>query len=239
MKNIALITAGGSGTRMGMEIPKQFLTVNDKPIIVYTLERFQNHPAIDSIIVACKDGWENILSSYVKQYNLTKVSSIIKGGENGQESIKNLIFEANNLYDNDDIVLVHDGNRPMISQDIISNSISICKQKGNAIATIPCREVMLLKDEKEVGISEKEVAREKLVRTQTSHVFKLCDLYEMHKKAIENNITNTAASCSLAIQLGVKINFIEGSEKNLKITVKDDLDIFKALLALEKRKDNE
>ena len=175
----------------------------------------------------------------MKQYNLTKVSSIIKGGENGQESIRNLIFEAERLYNNEDIVLVHDGNRPMISQDIISNSISICKQKGNAIATIPCREVMLLKDENEESISEKEIAREKLVRTQTPHVFKLGDLYDMHKKAIENNITNTAASCSLAIELGIKINFIEGSEKNLKITVKEDLDIFKALLAVEKRKDDD
>ena len=236
--NIALLTAGGSGTRMGMEIPKQFLTIEDKPIIVYTLERFQNHPAIDGIIIACKEGWENILNSYVKQYNITKVVSIIRGGENGQESIKNMIFEAKRLYNDDDIVLVHDGNRPMISQDIISNGISTCKQKGNAIATVPCNEVMLLKNEKQNSISEEEIAREKLVRTQTPHVFILKDLYDMHKKAIDNNIVNTAASCSLAIKLGVKINFIEGSEKNLKITLKDDLDIFKALLAVEKSKKN-
>lgn len=236
--NIALLTAGGSGTRMGIEIPKQFLTIEDKPIIVYTLERFQNHPAIDGIIIACKEGWENILNSYVKQYNITKVVSIIRGGENGQESIRNMIFEAKRLYKDDDIVLVHDGNRPMISQDIISNGISTCKQKGNAIATVPCNEVMLLKNEKQNSISEEEIAREKLVRTQTPHVFILKDLYDMHKKAIDNNIVNTAASCSLAIKLGVKINFIEGSEKNLKITLKDDLDIFKALLAVEKSKKN-
>lgn len=236
--NIALLTAGGSGTRMGMEIPKQFLTVEDKPIIVYTLECFQNHPAIDKIIIACKDGWENILNSYIKQYNLTKVTSIIKGGKDGQESIKNLILEAKKLYDGDDIVLVHDGNRPLVSQDIISNGISVCKQKGNAIATIPCREVMLIKDEKEENISKEEISRDRLIRTQTPHVFKVKDLYEMHKKADAKNIENTAASCSLAIQLGIKVNFYEGSEKNLKITVKDDLDIFKALLAVEKRKDN-
>lgn len=234
MKNIALITAGGSGTRMRMEIPKQFLTVYDKPIIVYTLECFQNHPAIDNIIVACKEGWENILESYVKQYNLNKVSSIIKGGINGQESIRNMIFEAKRLYNLEDIVLVHDGNRPMLSQDIISNSISVCKQKGNAITAIPCREVILKKDEKGKDIAEEEIAREKLIRTQTPHVFKLEELYNMHKEAIKRNITNSAASCSLAIELGKSVNFIEGSEKNLKITVKEDLEIFKALLAVKK-----
>ena len=231
MKNIALITAGGSGTRMGMEIPKQFLTVYDKPIIIYTLERFQKHPAIDAIIVACKEGWENVLESYVNQYNLTKVNSIITGGKNGQESIKNLIYKAKECFSNEDIVLVHDGNRPMVSQEIISNTISVCREKGNAIVAIPCREVMMIKKEDNENQSEEEIERDKMVRTQTPHAFSLETLYNMHIKANEKNILNTSASCSLAINLGMKVNFVEGSEKNLKITVKDDLDIFKALLS--------
>ncbi len=231
--NIALITAGGCGQRMGKEIPKQFLSVEDKPIIIYTLEKFQNHPAIDKIIVACKEGWKQILESYCKQFKIDKLECIIKGGENGQESIKNLIEKAREKYDEDDIVLVHDGIRPMVSADIISDSIYVCKEKGCAIASIPCREAMLYTDDKES--SEKQIMRDLLVRTQTPQAFRLKDLYNMHIEAKQKGISNSVASCTLAVELGKKVYFSLGSEKNLKITVPDDLDIFKALLNMNKR----
>ena len=125
----ALLTAGGSGTRMASEIPKQFLTVDDKPIIVYTMEAFQRHPAIDKIIIACKEGWEDILSSYAKQFKITKLESIVKGGRTGHESVRNMLEEVKKIGKNEDIVLVHDGNRPMVSADIISDSISVCQKK--------------------------------------------------------------------------------------------------------------
>ena len=226
--NIALLTAGGSGTRMGTDIPKQFLTVDDKPIIVYTLEVFQNHPAIDKIIVACKDGWENILNSYAKQFNISKLVSVVKGGKNGQESIKNMLDESKKIANEDDIILVHDGNRPMVSADIISNSISICKQKGWAIAAIPCNDAILYSDDKVE--SEKQISRDLVMRTQTPHTFYLKDLYNMHLEAEKKGISNSVASCTLAIELDKKVYFSLGSEKNIKITVPEDLDIFKALL---------
>lgn len=226
--NIALLTAGGSGTRMGMDIPKQFLTINDKPIIVYTMEAFENHPAIDKIIIACKEGWENILQSYAKQFNITKLASVVRGGNNGQESIKNMLDEVKRIGNNDDIVIVHDGNRPMVSADIISNSISVCQQKGCAISAIPCNEALLYTSDKIE--SEKQISRDLLVRTQTPQSFYFKDLYEMHLEAKEKGIENSVASCTLAIELGRKVYFSLGSEKNIKITVLDDLDIFKALL---------
>lgn len=226
--NIALITAGGCGQRMGNKIPKQFLSVEDKPIIIYTLEKFQNHPAIDKIIVACKEGWEQILESYCKQYKIEKLDYIIKGGVNGQASIANLIKKAKENYNDEDIVIVHDGNRPMVSADIISDSILVCKTKGCAISAVPCTEAILRTDNKES--SKEEINREMLVKTQTPHSFLLKDLYDMHVQAKEKGITNTIASCTLAIALGREVYFSLGSEKNLKITVPDDLDIFKALL---------
>ena len=228
--NIALILAGGSGVRMGMEIPKQFLTVEDKPIIVYTLECFQNHPAIDKIIVACKEGWEDILESYAKQYNITKLEKIVKGGKVGQESIKNMLDAANELHDGNDLVLIHDGIRPLVSADIISNNISCCIEKGNAITAIPCREAMLVTDEPNDVCSDKQISRDNLKRTQTPQTFRLKDALDMHKAAEEAGITETVAMCTLAVELGKKVYFTDGSEKNLKITVKDDIDIFKALL---------
>lgn len=232
MTNIGLIIAGGMSTRMHHAIPKQFMTVFDKPVIAYTMEKFEKHPSIDIIAVVCLNGWENILESYAKQYGITKLKHIIPAGKVGQKSIKNGIFELEKHYKPDDLVLIHDGNRPMLPRDVISDCIAVAKEKGNAIACIPCQEAML---ETEDGISSnKSYPREKLKRTQTPHGFFLKDLIAMHKKAQELNITNSVASCTLKIELGGEIYFSTGSEKNLKITTQDDIDIFKALLKQEK-----
>ena len=143
MKKIAIIIAGGSGKRMGQDIPKQFINVGEKPIIVYTLEAFQKHPSIDNIIVVCIDGWHDILSAYAKQFNITKLCSIVSGGNCGQESIKNGLDEAARLFDKDDMVLIHDAIRPMVSNDIISDNIAKCKLYGNATVVAPCTTVVL------------------------------------------------------------------------------------------------
>lgn len=232
MTNIGLIIAGGMSTRMHHAIPKQFMTVFDKPVIAYTMEKFEKHPSIDIIAVVCLNGWENILESYAKQYGITKLKHIIPAGKVGQESIKNGIFELEKHYKPDDLVLIHDGNRPMLPRDVISDCIAVAKEKGNAIACIPCQEAML---DTEDGISSnKSYPREKLKRTQTPHGFFLKDLIAMHKRAQELNITNSVASCTLRIELGGEIYFSTGSEKNLKITTQEDIDIFKALLKQEK-----
>lgn len=234
MANIALIIAGGVGSRMGQDIPKQFLTVNEKPVIIYTLEAFQSHAEIESIGVVCVEGWEQVLFAYAKQFNITKLKFVIPGGKNGQDSIRNGIFELEKAFTKDDIVLIHDAIRPMVSAEIISDCIVKTRKYGNAITCIPCAEAMI---QTEDGASSTgSYPRDKLKRTQTPQGFRLGDIAELHRDALKAGITNSVASCTLMIEMGKKIFFSQGSEKNIKLTTVDDIDIFKALL-LAKRSD--
>lgn len=226
--NIAMVIAGGSGNRMHQDIPKQFLTVNEKPVIIYTLEVFQRHPAIDEVVVVCIEGWEQVLWAYVKQFDLTKVSAIVKGGNCGQNSIYRGLLEIGREHKPDDIVLVHDAIRPMVSEEIISDCISKTVEYGSAIACIPCAEVMLVTENQKS--SGQVFDRDYLKRTQTPQGFRLGRLREMHEKAMAQGITDSTASCMLAIQMGEEVYFSKGSEKNLKLTTVEDIDIFKALL---------
>ena len=231
-KNIAIIIAGGVGNRMGQDIPKQFINVHDKPVIVYTMECFQKHPDIDSIIVVCLDGWADVLRAYANQFNITKLVSIVKGGNSGFESIRNGVYEAKRLYNDNDVILIHDGIRPNLSSDIISNNIVVCREKGNAITAIPCREAMLYTIDS--ISSNKSIDRSSLLRTQTPQTFFIKDLYTLHQEAIEKNVTDSVASCTLMVELGKEVYFSPGSEKNIKLTTTDDIEIFKALLNSEK-----
>lgn len=230
--NVAIITAAGVGSRMDKLIPKQFIEIENKPLIIYTLQKFQNCNQIDSIILVCLDGWKDYMKELTETYNLTKVGHIVSGGKTGQDSIYNGLQTAKTHYDNDSIIIIHDGNRPLVSNDIIVEGINVCKKKGNAVAYVPCQEVMLLTDDKEK--STKQIDRSLLVRTQTPHVFRLDDLNRIFESANKENIINKAAVCSICVSLGVPVNLYLGSEKNIKITTKEDLEIFKALLTLEK-----
>ena len=226
--NIALIIAGGSGQRMNQDIPKQFLNVNDKPVIIYTLEAFQRHPNIDKIEVVCLDGWQEILRAYCKQFGISKLANVVEGGENGQSSIRNGLWDLKEMYDENDLVLIHDAIRPMVSEEIISDAIRVCKKYGNSISVIPCAEAMLKTED---GVSSLEqIPRDNLKRTQTPQTFVLKDIVAAHEEALEKGITNSVASCTLYIELGKKLYFSAGSEKNIKLTTPDDIDIFKSLL---------
>lgn len=228
--NIALIIAGGKGQRMNQEIPKQFLNVNDKPVIIYTLEAFQTHPDIDKIGVVCVDGWHDILKAYARQYKIDKLDWVVSGGENGQSSIRNGVFEAEKRYDGNDIILVHDAIRPMVSHEIISDCIVQCKEHGSAIVVTPCNTVILRRT---IGdASDEVVPRDQLAVTQTPQAFPIKKLADAHRRALERGITNSIASCSLMIELGEPVHFSIGTETNIKLTTPDDLKIFKALLAL-------
>lgn len=226
--NIAIIIAGGSGVRMGQDIPKQFLNVYDKPVIVYTLEAFQQHPLIDAIEVVCIDGWHDVLKAYCKQFGITKLENVVSGGANGQESIHNGVADLMTRHNSDDIVLIHDAIRPMVTAEIITNCIKVCQQYGNAITVIPCAEAMLLTAD---GLSaDDQIARSSLKRTQTPQAFHLGDLADAHAEAQMRGITNSIASCTLFVELGRKVYFSAGAEKNVKLTTPEDIEIFKALL---------
>lgn len=233
MKNIVLIIAGGVGARMGQDIPKQFINVYDKPVIVYTLEAFQKHPSIDAIEVVCLDGWHDVLWAYAKQFGIAKLENIVSGGKNGQDSIRNGLYDIASRHNgSDDIVLVHDAIRPMVSNDIISDNIRVCRQYGNAITVVPCTAAMLKTFDS--LSTEEQVPRDNLKITQTPQAFFLQDIIAAHKEALEKGITNSVASCTMYIELGRKLYMSVGSEKNLKLTTAEDIEIFKALLNAKK-----
>ncbi len=227
--NIALLTAAGTGTRMHQDIPKQFIHVDNKPIIVYTMEAFQNHPSIDAIIVVTLESWTEVLKAYANQFNITKLKWVVPGGETGQDSIRNGLNKLHEEFPNEEIVvMVHDGNRALVSSEIISDSLVTYAKRGSAVAVIPCTEVVFESDD---GISSHvSTEREKLFRTQTPHTYKLEDLLWAHEEAEKKGIKGTAASCMLMKELGKETYFSKGSEENIKITTLDDLRIFKALL---------
>lgn len=232
MANIALLIAGGSGSRMSQDIPKQFLHVFEKPVVIYTLEAFEKHPEIDAIGVVCIDGWEQVLWAYARQFNISKLKYVIPGGENGQSSIRNGVMELEKHFEPEDLVLVHDAIRPMVSAEIISDNIRVANECGNAITVIPCAEAMLQTEDG--AVSSGVYPRDQLKRTQTPQAFHLGDICNLHRRAIEAGIVNSVASCTLMIEMGEKVYFSSGSEKNIKLTTVEDIDIFKALLSAKR-----
>lgn len=228
---IALLTAGGTGNRMGQDIPKQFMTIDNKPVIIYTMEAFQRHPEIDGICVICLKGWEVVLQSYANQYNISKLRWIFEGGNSNQESIHNgLVGLKRAGCSDDDVILVQDGVRPLVSERIISENISTCKKFGYAVTGLTCKEAIM----EQVGetVREIDIPRERLVRTQTPHTYRLGTLIEGHQIAKEKGVENTVASCTLFSAIGVSDqHLVRGSEQNgLKLTSPEDVELFKALL---------
>lgn len=234
MKTIAVIIAGGSGSRMGQDIPKQFINVYDKPVLIYTLESFQNHPQIDAIEVVCLDGWHDVLWAYAKQFNISKLKWVVSGGSTGQESIRNGVYELEGKADDDDIIVIHDGIRPLVDESVLTDVIVKAKQYGNAVTSMPYNEqIFVIDDEKS---TTKFIPRETLRRVSTpqAYLFALLDTkyHEAYEKEIGiygSHYTNT-----MMVELGERLYFASGSEKNIKLTTKDDLDLFKAYLKSDK-----
>ncbi len=232
--NIALVIAGGTGNRMGQDIPKQFMHVDNCPIVIYTMLCFERHPDIQAIAVVCLKGWETVLESYAKQFGVTKLKWIFPGGSTGMESIHNGIYglmEAG--CDGEDLVLIHDSVRPLLSQDIISSNIATCKTYGYAITGIRCREAIL---ESEDGFtSATSVPRDKLVRTQTPQTFRLKNIIAAHEDAKVKGITDSVASCTLIAEVGGReMHLVPGDERNIKVTTIEDLEMMKALMHTER-----
>lgn len=232
--NIALIKAGGVGSRMNAGLPKQFICVNDKPIIIYTLETFENHPSIDAIVVACLSGWHDVLRSYAEKYHITKLKKIVNGGETSLKSIKAGINEIEKYYSPNDTVLVHDGNRPLLSHDIISDVIAKSELYGSAVAAIPCTDEVMVTDAIHME-SDIFLDRKTLYRIQTPDAYKLEMLTELFKNANEYQLLNLGATNTLMIELGKKIHFSQGSEVNIRLTTQEDILLFESLLGINKQ----
>ncbi len=231
--NTALILAGGSGQRMRQDIPKQFINIHDKPVIIYTLEGFEKHPKIDAIYVVCLDGWHDILKAYAKQFAITKLRQVILGGESGQESIRNGVYSLKEYCKEDDIVIIHDGIRPLVEESVLSDVIVKCEKYGNAVSSLPYNEqIFKIKDE----ISTCEyIPRETIRRVSTPQAYKYGKLLWAYQEAFSKGIGIFGSSYTntMMVDLGEELYFAAGSDKNIKLTTKDDLELFKAYLKIE------
>lgn len=240
MATCAIIIAGGVGSRMGQEIPKQFINVDDKPVIVYTLEAFQEHPLIDSIEVVCLDGWEQVLRAYARQYKIDKLKWVVKGGASGQESIRNGVYNLEGELAEDDICIIHDGVRPMLDPEVITDVVRVAKEQGNAVTSMPYNEQIFLVDERDPATTTEYIPRETLRRVSTPQAYSFGLLDSKYHEAFEksigihgSNYTNT-----MMVQLGVRLNFAAGSDRNIKLTTPENLEFFRAWAA-EKENRNE
>lgn len=232
--NIAIIIAGGSGNRMGQDIPKQFINVYDKPVLIYTLEAFQKHPQIDAIEVVCIDGWHDMVWAYAKQFNISKLKWVIVGGSTGQESIRNGVYNLQEECNSDDIIIIHDGIRPLVDETVLSDVIIKCRKYGNAVTSLPYNEQIFVIDDENSTI--KYIPRETLRRVSTPQAYKFGKLKWAYNEAFKNGIGIHGSSYTntMMVELGERLYFAAGSDKNIKLTTKDDLEMFKAHLKLEK-----
>lgn len=229
----ALIIAGGVGKRMGQDIPKQFITIEGKPIIIYTLESFEQHPLVDRILVVCKHGWEETLWGYIKEYGLTKVQWIISGGSKGQESINNGVQFLKEYSDEDDTIIIHDGIRPLVDEIVLSDVIVKCQEHGNGVTSLPYNEQIFLKDTEET--TKQYIDRNTLRRVSTPQAYQFGKLSWAYDKAIKEDIgmTDSSYTNTMMVELGETLYFAAGSDKNIKLTTQDDLELFKAYLKMK------
>jgi 2-C-methyl-D-erythritol 4-phosphate cytidylyltransferase len=227
--NVAMIFAGGTGKRMHTNgVPKQFLELYGKPIIIYTLEQFENHDDVDCIVISCLEKWIPKLWKLCQKFHISKVQSIVAGGETGQESIYHGLLKANEIAGPDAIVLVHDGVRPLVDPATISANIKMAREKGDAITVTPAIETIFVNGEEgEVG---EILDRSQCELAKAPQTFRLGELLECHEKARADGINNFIDSANMFRHYGKKLYTVQGRTENIKITTPVDYYIFKAIV---------
>ena len=224
--NIALILAGGYGSRTQQDVPKQFMNVYEKPLIIYTLENFERHPDIHGIGVVCLEGWHEVLKAYARQYGITKLKWVVKGGSDGQVSTQRGICRE------DDVVIVHDAIRPFITEEVISDAILVCQGKGSGLSAVRCQETIVRTED---GLSgDENIGRQEIMRVQTPQAYLYGKALWAYEEADKRGIKGEVYINTLMLHLGERVYFSKGTEKNVKITTIDDLEVFKALLNMER-----
>lgn len=229
---IAVVIAGGIGSRMGADIPKQFVQVNGKPVLFYTLEAFEQHPMIDAIELVCIDGWEDSVWAWAKKYGISKLKWIVKGGTSGQESIRNGVYGLKEICQADDVVIIHDGIRPLVDSAVLDDVISKARQFGNAVTSMPYNEQIFLVDAERPDTTVKYIPRETLRRVSTPQAYRFDLLLEKYREAFEKKIGIYGSSYTntMMTELGVRLYFAAGSDRNIKLTTPGDIEVFKAMI---------
>lgn len=241
--NIAIIFAGGSGTRMKTHgLPKQFLKIEGKTIIVKTLENFEINKQIDKIYIACKEDWIDYLKEEIEQSGIKKVAKIVKGGESGQDSIFNALYAAYEENPKDSIVLIHDGVRPFISQELINQNIEDVKKYGTSITVTPCFETAIQSSNGE--LVEEVPNRSEMYTAQAPQCFRLGQIVEVHQKVrqTEKGYDGAVDSCNLMRNNGYPVHMTMGPRNNIKVTTPTDYYLIQALYKYKKdeyRSENE
>jgi len=222
VKVYAVIPAGGKGKRGGTETPKQYIRFHGKELIVYTLEVFQKCNLIDEIIIAAEPSYFSLLNKIKKDYNLTKITQIVGGGEERQDSVNNVLKSLK--ADDNDLIAVHDAARPLLPENILTKAINTAKEKRNALVCLKARDTLLKGDR----IVKEYIDRTEIYYVQTPQIFKYKDLKKAMKKAYEKNFIGTDESM-LIKEIGIDINIVEGSMLNFKVTTATDIEMFEKL----------
>ena len=219
----AMLFAGGVGRRMKSDdLPKQFIEIGGKPIIVRTMEHFEKHPEVDRIVVACKEDWIDHLEALIKDYKITKVHSVVPGGATGYASIHNGVLET----DPDDIILICDGVRPMLTERLISDSIRYARECGTSVPVTPSIDSLLFSEDGK--FCEKSYERSSMYITQAPQGYTMEKILWAHSEAERRGILNPVSSSELFIELGEKVRLFEGERINIKVTTQEDLEILNA-----------
>ncbi len=224
MKTIAIIPAGGKGIRSGIAAPKQYLKFNDKELIVYTLDVFQQNEMIDEIIISAAGDYINLLNDLKEKHNLSKISKVVEGGDTRQDSVYNAL-KSLAVIDEDDLIVVHDAARPLLPQEVLTDAVQTAKQKGNALVCIKAKDTLI----KGNNVVESYLDRDEVYYVQTPQIFPYSVLMKAMENAYENNFIGTDESM-LVRRIGEKVNIVKGSVYNFKITTADDIEMFERLV---------
>lgn len=228
MKHVAIILAGGAGTRMGGAMPKQFLSLNDKPVIVHTLERFQNNENIDAILIVCIKDWIEHLKEILDEFKMPKVKWIVEGGDTSHDSTRNGIFFLKDKLSDDDQVIIHDAARPILPQQAIEEMLRVSHEKGNASLAIPCHETILYTQD---GLSgDRQLDRSSIMRIQTPQAYNYRLIRSVYEKAEADGKHDFIYADLVCVHYGERIYFSKGFTNNIKITRKEDIPLCKSLM---------
>lgn len=228
MKTVALILAGGIGKRMGVSLPKQFLEIKGKPVLVHTLSNFQRNDSVDSIVVVCVSDWIEYTWDLVKKYNLSKVEAIIPGGDTSHDSTRNGIFHLRRTLGKGDVVIIHDAARPILPQKAIDEMLRIAKDNGNASLAIPCYETVIYTDDQLSG--NKELDRSHLMRVQTPQAYEYSSILELYERAEKEDRHDFIYADIVAVEYGMTVYFSKGFTNNIKITKQEDVPLCEYLM---------
>lgn len=232
----AIILAGGNGSRVGAKRPKQFVEILNKPVLAYTVEIYQNHSEVDTIEIVCHKNWKNYLNQMIQKYKLTKVKWITDGGNTFQDSVINGINNLKNKINGNDYVLIHYGAAPFTSEKIVTDVIRVMKEKGSSFTATPCYQLIGSNDEE--GTSKTWIDRDKCVQIACPYGFKFSYLLNIYKRAAEQGLLEKIEphTTSLMYALGETLYQAYGDQTNIKITTKEDLDLFEGYIMIKHQK---